>query len=71
PITIKLIDQDGNIEVVGGAMTLPAQGKTEGVFFADIPKNVLKKVNTEITIGVYSGEELVTEAETKFMAPAN
>ncbi|GAA4302937.1 cytochrome c oxidase accessory protein CcoG [Nibribacter koreensis] len=71
PITLKLISPKGTIKVIRNELVLPKQGLAEGVFFAEIPKNSLESASSEITIGVYSGEELLTTETTKFLGPAN
>jgi cytochrome c oxidase accessory protein FixG len=71
PLTLKLLDKNGAIDVVGSKLVLPAQGIAEGVFFAEIAKEDLTGMNSEIEIGVYHGDELITTTETKFLGPAN
>ncbi|WP_162426464.1 cytochrome c oxidase accessory protein CcoG [Pontibacter pudoricolor] len=71
PLTLKLLDKDGSIKVVGNELVLPAQGIAEGVFFTEIAKEDLTGMNSEIEIGVYHGDELITTTETKFLGPAN
>ena len=71
PLTLKVLEPaGGTISMVGNELTLPEQGKTEGVFFVEIPKENLEGVSSKIRIGVFAGEELVTEEKTKFLAPA-
>jgi len=70
PLSLKLRGQQGTIKVVGNELVLPAQGIVEGVFFTEIPKAALSGMNSEIEIGVYHGDELITTQETKFLAPA-
>ncbi len=70
PLTLKLMDKQGTIKVVGSELVLPAQGIVEGVFFAEIPKEQLKGMNSEVQIGVFFGDELITTQDTKFLAPA-
>jgi cytochrome c oxidase accessory protein FixG len=69
PLTLKLLDKKGAIKVIGNELVLPAQGIAEGVFFTEIPKEQLTGVNSEIEIGVYHGEELITTTGTKFLGP--
>lgn len=71
PLTLKLMDKEGTIKVVGNTLILPAQGIVEGVFFAEIAQKELKGMNSEIEIGVFNGEELITSTDTKFLGPAN
>ncbi|MCP2045789.1 cytochrome c oxidase accessory protein CcoG [Pontibacter sp. HSC-36F09] len=70
PLTLKLHNTDGTIQMVGSELVLPAQGKADGVFFAEIPQNQLTGMNAEIEIGVYHDDELITTQDTKFLAPA-
>ena len=71
PLTLKLLDKDGTIKVIGNDLILPAQGIAEGVFFAEMTKDQLTGINSEIEIGVYHGDELITTTDTKFLGPAN
>ncbi|GAA4445210.1 cytochrome c oxidase accessory protein CcoG [Pontibacter saemangeumensis] len=70
PLTLKLLDKEGTIKVIGNELVLPAQGIVEGVFFTEIPEEMLTGLNSEIEIGVYHGEELITTQDTKFLGPA-
>ncbi|GAB3821551.1 cytochrome c oxidase accessory protein CcoG [Pontibacter rugosus] len=71
PLTLKLLGKEGTIKVIGSDLILPAQGIAEGVFFTEIAKEQLTSMNSEIEIGVYHGEELITTTDTKFLGPAN
>lgn len=42
---------------------------TEGAVFIKIPKDGVKKRKTDLTIKVFSGDELLDEAETTFLGP--
>jgi cytochrome c oxidase accessory protein FixG len=70
PLTLKLHGTDGTIHMVGSELVLPAQGKADGVFFAEIPQGQITGMNAKIEIGVYHGDELITVQDTKFLAPA-
>ncbi|WP_161887983.1 cytochrome c oxidase accessory protein CcoG [Pontibacter russatus] len=70
PLTLRLLDKEGTIKVVGNELVLPAQGIVEGVFFTEIPQELLTGLNSEIEIGVYHGDQLITTQETKFLGPA-
>jgi len=72
PITLRVLEPaGGTIALVGNAgLKLPAQGITEGVFFAELPKAALHTTNQKIRIGVFSGSQLITETKTKFLGPA-
>ncbi|WP_317175199.1 4Fe-4S dicluster domain-containing protein [Hymenobacter qilianensis] len=72
PITLKVLEPlGGKILLVGNEkLTLPAQGITEGVFFAELPKSALLTTNQKIRIGVFSKGQLIAETNTKFLGPA-
>ncbi|WP_242920183.1 cytochrome c oxidase accessory protein CcoG [Pontibacter liquoris] len=70
PLTLRLMDHKGTIEVIGDKLVLPAQGIAEGVFFAEIPQDQLEGMNSKVEIGLYLGDELITTQDTKFLAPA-
>lgn len=71
PITLRVLEPvQGRISLVGGRpLTLPAQGITEGVFFAELPRTALHRTNQTLRIGLFSGQELVAETSTKFLGP--
>lgn len=70
PLTLKLMNKEGTIKVIGNDLVLPAQGIAEGVFFTEIAKEHLTSINSDIEIGVYHGDELITTTDTKFLGPA-
>ena len=71
PVTLRVLEPaQGRISLVGAnGLKLPAQGIVEGVFFAELPRTALHRTNQEIRIGVFSGEQLITETSTKFLGP--
>lgn len=73
PLELRVLEPaGGRITLVGNqALTLPAQGIVKAVFFAEIPRKELSKVNNPVRIGIYSGGKLLTETKTKFLAPGS
>ncbi|QNE38134.1 cytochrome c oxidase accessory protein CcoG [Hymenobacter sp. NBH84] len=71
PIELRILEPvHGSISLVGtDGLTLPAQGITEGVFFAELPAGALHTTSSKLRIGVFSGGKLITEENTKFLAP--
>ncbi len=71
PIELRVLTPTGGqIKLVGQTgLTLPAQGRLEGVFFAELPRTALPKVSTPVRIGIFSRGKLLTEAKTSFLAP--
>ncbi|GHA56967.1 cytochrome c oxidase accessory protein CcoG [Pontibacter akesuensis] len=70
PLSLKLLDKEGTIKVIGSELVLPAQGIVEGIFFMEIAQEQLTGLNSEIEVGVFHGDELITTTDTKFMGPA-
>ncbi|OGX90594.1 cytochrome c oxidase accessory protein CcoG [Hymenobacter coccineus] len=72
PLTLRVLEPaDGHIALVGtDGLQLPAQGITEGVFFAELPRTALHTTNQKIRIGIFSQGLLITETDTKFLGPS-
>lgn len=70
-VRFELIEPNGRIEMIGGAIDLAEQGIGEGAFFIIMDPEDIEKMSTMATIGVYSGDELVETVETKFLGPTN
>ncbi|SNT27491.1 cytochrome c oxidase accessory protein FixG [Ekhidna lutea] len=70
-VRFELIEPNGRIEMIGGAIDLVEQGIGEGAFFIIMDPKDIEKMSTMATIGVYSGDELVETVETKFLGPTN
>ena len=72
PITLRILEPAaGQISLVGTVgLKLPAQGSTEGVFFAELPRTALHRTNQKIRIGLFSNGELISETSTKFLGPS-
>lgn len=72
-LQVTLKDQaDGTIKKVGErALMVPPNEKTEGVFFVELPKEVLTGSKTKIVLGVYQDDQLIDEIKTNFLGPIN
>lgn len=69
-VTFKCDDIPGIIfETIGQPPKTLKNQVTEGAVFIKIPKDKVKNRKTELTILVYSGEELIDESETTFLGP--
>ncbi|MTI38395.1 cytochrome c oxidase accessory protein CcoG [Fulvivirga lutimaris] len=58
-------------KVGGGDLKIEANSLAEGVYFIKIPAESIKSAKTNVTVGVYDGEELVDEIDTKFLGPVS
>ena len=69
-IHFKLMSHDGHIEsVTHNNIVVPEKGLAEGTLFIEIPKASLKSENSNLEIGIYSGEKLIETTSTNFMGP--
>lgn len=68
PIDIKLLSHEGKILIPAGDMVVKGARSTEGVFFVYLDRDKVED-KIPITLGVYSGEELIEEIEVTFVGP--
>jgi polyferredoxin len=69
PVDLRIKGQVGQIKLVGQMpLTMPGE-VTNGAFFIEMPKNVLEKRNTPLTIQIIRGEKLIDEVKTQFLGP--
>lgn len=71
PVSFKLKNSTGEIKLIGEDIDLKAAGIYEGSLMIILQEENIKFVNTPVTIEVYSGDKLITEAETSFLGPVN
>lgn len=55
--------------VDGNTIDVPAEGLMKGIFFIKIPAEEIKKIKTEVMVGVYEGGELIETVKVKFIGP--
>ena len=70
-LRLELIEPDGRISMVGNDISLDEQGIGEGSFFVMIHPDDLASVSENITIGIFSDDELIQTKETNFLGPMN
>ena len=69
-LDFKLINVDGDIEVVGGeVLQTIANGISEGALFIIIPKEKLEDRTTKLKLEVYNGDVLIDHVKTTFLGP--
>jgi cytochrome c oxidase accessory protein FixG len=70
PITLKLENIDGIIEIVGNKVVVaPPEGLTEGTLFVKLDKSQVKERKNKLLIGVYSGDKKIETVKTNFLGP--
>lgn len=71
PITLKLENVKGEIEIVGGEFKVGGEGYRTQPFIIKINPAELRERKTELKIGVYEGEKKLKTAEVTFIGPVN
>ncbi len=69
PIEFRLMDDVGEIELVGHAPHLERAALGQGSLFIILDRSRIKGVKTELQVGIFSGDELIEEVNTTFMGP--
>ncbi|MFO7447865.1 MAG: cytochrome c oxidase accessory protein CcoG [Ignavibacteriaceae bacterium] len=69
PVDIKLHNTDGEIKLIGKSIVLEPQGNIDAKFLLLMPGDDLKRMNTPVSIGVYSNNKLLREIKTSFLGP--
>jgi cytochrome c oxidase accessory protein FixG len=71
PVNLTLEGINGEIEIVGQALTVGKEGYKNGTFIIKIDPKEIHHRKTPIKIGVYEGDKKIKTASTTFMGPAN
>lgn len=70
-IHIKLLSPQGEIMLVGGALTVAEGEMGERSFFIKLPKEQINMANMPVRIQVSSGQDVLNEWRTSFIAPVS
>jgi len=70
PITVRLIEPAGEVEMLGGDLDVGPQGIVEGKMMVIVPREHITRLSMPVQIGVYSGEQLLRTVHTTFLGPA-
>ncbi len=69
-LQIRLLAPEGELKLVGAnPIKVPPSDLAEGALIIYLKKSILQSRNTEVTLGLYKGEELIDEIETNFNGP--
>ena len=69
PINLKLNNIEGELKLLGDEINLKPQEKRDSKFMLILPKSSITKMNTPITILIYSNDKLLKEVTTSFLGP--
>ncbi|MFY7963352.1 MAG: cytochrome c oxidase accessory protein CcoG [Chitinophagaceae bacterium] len=68
PLTIKLIDEQGSINIIGKKyINIDKEAQGAGTFFIVLPKKAIKSRSTHLKLGLYDGEKEITIVKTNFL----
>lgn len=69
-IHLELLSHKGNVKVIGkSAIKLKGQQSESGTLFIEIPQSEMASDKQKITIGIFSGSELIEKETTIFLGP--
>lgn len=67
-LNMKVEELPGRINLVGHELLLtPAEGQANATFFIVLPKSVIRKRDTQVTVGIYQGDKLIRKVKTGFL----
>jgi cytochrome c oxidase accessory protein FixG len=69
PVTLKIENMKGTIQMVGKDLVVRKEGITESSFFIFLDKKDITKRKTKLKIGVYSNNKKIKTVRTNFLGP--
>jgi cytochrome c oxidase accessory protein FixG len=70
PLTIKLVNTDGSVQVVGKPYVhVLKEGQGSGSFFLVLPKKDIHNRKTEVKLALYEGDKKILTETTSFLGP--
>ncbi|HCL84342.1 MAG TPA: cytochrome c oxidase accessory protein CcoG [Chitinophagaceae bacterium] len=70
PLSLKLEDEEGKIEVIGGeTIRIKKEDEGSGSFFIVLPRKEIGHRKTSIRLGLYEGDRKIDEINTNFLGP--
>jgi polyferredoxin len=69
PLTIKLLSQEGEVQIIGENISVKPQSIGESVFFIILDKADVTAHKMDVEVGIFSNGELIDKAEATFIGP--
>lgn len=70
PMSLRLNESPGSIQIIGGSVIhLKGEEEGSGSFFVILPKALIVKRKTSISIGLYQGDKKIDIIRTNFLGP--
>jgi cytochrome c oxidase accessory protein FixG len=71
PVLLKLESPSGNLEVMSGDIVVPARKSAEAPVIIELDRSAMKSGETQLTVGVYTGDRKLETLNTAFIGPRN
>lgn len=68
-INIKLLSQEGKVQMIGSNFTLEENDKLEGVFLLVMENEKMESSHMKVEFGIYNGDELIETVKSTFVGP--
>ncbi|MBK7258845.1 MAG: cytochrome c oxidase accessory protein CcoG [Ignavibacteriae bacterium] len=69
PVTLRLLEPAGEVEIVGGPLVAPSQGVMQSKVLVVLPQDGIRRMSTPITIGIFADTVLIQRIATTFLGP--
>lgn len=69
PVDFRLLNLEGELQLIGDPIILYPRSNAKSKFMIYLKRMDLTGMNTELEIGVFSGDEMVDDIETTFIGP--
>lgn len=69
PLTVKLEDPNGTVQLVGNNIHVQKEGQGAGSFFITLPKSRITQRKTVLHVGLYQGDKKIDVVKTSFLGP--
>jgi cytochrome c oxidase accessory protein FixG len=68
-ITLKIVEGEGEIKIIGNDLHLKPQGQINSKFLIIADRTKIKKTGNKVIIGIFEGDRLITRSKTNFVGP--
>jgi cytochrome c oxidase accessory protein FixG len=68
-ITLKIVEGEGEIKLIGNDLYLKPQGQLNSKFLIIAARTKIKKTGNTVIIGIFEGDRMITREKTNFVGP--
>jgi polyferredoxin len=69
PVTLRVENMDGRIDVVGKDLMVKKESVTSGTFFIFLDREKIASRKTKLKLGIYSNNKKIKTIKTNFLGP--